>query len=62
MEDLRRALAAVPREPGKPTALICHTVKGKGVAHIEHDATWHHKSRVSDDEVAALYAALEQAS
>lgn len=61
VEALRQALGAAPREPDKPTALICHTVKGKGVAHIEHDATWHHKSRISDDEVAALYAALEQA-
>ena len=60
VDDLRQALGAVPREPGKPTALICHTVKGKGIAHIEHDATWHHKSRISEDEVAALYKALEQ--
>ena len=60
VDDLRQALWAVPREPGKPTALICHTVKGKGIAHIEHDATWHHKSRISEDEVAALYKALEQ--
>ena len=60
VEDLRRALGALPFTPGKPTALICHTVKGKGIAHIEHDATWHHKSRISEDEIAALYSALEQ--
>ena len=56
---LRRAFADLPVEPGRPNAVICHTVKGKGIAHIENDATWHHKSRIGRDDMAALYAALE---
>jgi transketolase len=26
---------------GKPTVLIAHTVKGKGVSYMEHNAAWH---------------------
>ncbi len=56
-----RSVLARPLAAGKPTCVIAHTVKGKGIAHIEHDPNWHHKSKVSDDEAAALYAALENA-
>ena len=61
IEALRDVLTQLPLEAGKPTAVICHTVKGKGVPHIEHVAAWHHKSTVSPDELAALYGALEDA-
>jgi transketolase len=56
---LRSTLAALPVEPGRPTAVICHTVKGKGLAATEHNADWHHKSRVAPDELQALYAELD---
>jgi transketolase len=58
---LRGVLGALPLTRGKPTCVIAHTVKGKGIAHIEHNADWHHKSKVSADELAKLYAALEAA-
>ena len=32
---------------GKPTAVICHTVKGKGIPFAENDPKWHHQSRVA---------------
>jgi transketolase len=37
-------------EGGKPTALICHTVKGKGVSFMEDDNNWHYRSP-SDEEL-----------
>lgn len=43
----------------KPTALIAHTVKGKGVPFAEHDPEWHHKAKVPASLAADLYAALE---
>ena len=46
-------------EADRPSALICHTVKGKGIPFAEGDPTWHHKSRVPADQIAAMYAALE---
>lgn len=56
---LRRVLGGVPLQRGKPSVVICHTVKGKGVEFVEGNLDWHHKNKVSDDELAALLAALE---
>ncbi|MGB1006597.1 MAG: transketolase [Thalassobaculaceae bacterium] len=56
---LENVLGAVPRAAGKPTAVICHTVKGKGIPFAEHDPSWHHKSKLPVDVHADLYAALE---
>ena len=59
VDELRAALARVPHDPTKPTAIICHTVKGKGIRFCEGNLAWHHKTRVTDDEVKSLYAELE---
>lgn len=56
---LRDVFSRVPLESGKPTAVICHTVKGKGFPFAEHDPTWHHKSKIPPDLVKDLYAAVE---
>jgi transketolase len=32
----------VPMETGRPTLVIAHTIKGKGVSFIENQASWHH--------------------
>jgi transketolase len=58
MEALRSVLNGLPIHQDKPTAIICHTVKGKGVEFIENNMEWHHKSRVSDEELDSLYTAL----
>jgi len=50
----------VPFEAKRPSAVICHTVKGKGFPFAEHDPDWHHKSRVPSDLGQQLYAALEK--
>ena len=56
---LRAAFADLPLEADRPSAIICHTVKGKGIPFAEGDPAWHHKSRVPADQIAAMYAALE---
>jgi len=56
---LREVLARVPLEAGKPTALICHTVKGKGIPFVENDMTWHHVNKFTAKETERLFAALE---
>jgi len=55
---LREVLSAVPLEEEKPTTIICHTVKGKGIPFAENNLTWHHKSKISDEDLSAMYAAL----
>lgn len=58
VDALRSALSA--RDPdGRPSAVICHTVKGKGVPFAENDPKWHHKSKIAPSEIEAMYAALE---
>jgi transketolase len=59
VEELRAALARVPLDPPKPTAVICHTVKGKGISFCEGNLSWHHKTKVTDEEIKALFAELE---
>jgi transketolase len=38
---LSRALHAAPVQPGRPTLVLASTVKGRGVAFMEHVARWH---------------------
>lgn len=42
-EALRTALGAVPFAPGKPSCLIAHTTKGKGVSFMENTVLWHYR-------------------
>lgn len=58
---LRQAFSSVPNDDGKPACVICHTVKGKGVPPAEHNANWHHKSKLTEDELAVIDAALGDA-
>ncbi len=41
---IRAALQTVPWEPGRPSCLIAHTTKGRGVDFMEHQLPWHYKS------------------
>jgi transketolase len=59
VEQLRAALKRVPFNADKPSVLICHTIKGKGVSFVENNLNWHHKTKVSEDEVKSLMAELE---
>ena len=43
MGELSSTLKEVPFETGRPSFLIAHTVKGKGVSFMEDKAVWHHK-------------------
>lgn len=57
--ELQSALSQLPVEENKPTVLICHTVKGKGVHYAENNMEWHHKNKITDDEVRELLNAVE---
>lgn len=57
--ELERATTALPFAVDRPSAIICHTVKGKGVSFVENNMDWHHKNKVTDEEVRDLLTALE---
>ena len=59
MEDLRAVFASLPFEPNKPSTIVCHTVKGKGIDFAESNSNWHHKSRITDEDIESLFRALE---
>lgn len=61
VDALRRAFAELPYGATGPSALICHTVKGKGFGAIENDARWHHKNKLDSETLQRLYDALEVA-
>lgn len=42
--ELRNAFRGVPWQPGKPSMLIAHTTKGKGVSFMENRVEWHYRS------------------
>jgi len=52
------ALAVVPWTPGKPSILIAHTIKGKGVSFMENKVEWHYRSP-NAQELAQALAELE---
>jgi transketolase len=56
---LRTVFRQLPFAADKPSAIICHTVKGKGIPFAENDPNWHHKAKLSADTVSQMYGALE---
>jgi transketolase len=51
---IRSALSAAPFEAGRPTAIVAHTVKGKGVGFMENNLEWHYRPPREDDLRLAL--------
>jgi len=54
LESLASVLAQVPFEPGRPSAIIARTVKGKGVSFMENDLEWHYRPPNDQDLQRAL--------
>jgi transketolase len=52
--QLREALTQSPWEPGKPSCLIAHTIKGKGVDFMENRLLWHYRNPDDKDLAAAI--------
>ena len=42
--SLYSTLSTVPRSSGKPSCIIAHTVKGKGVSFMERSVLWHYRT------------------
>jgi len=60
-QELKENLKKIPFESGKPNAVICHTIKGKGVSFVENNLNWHHKNKVTDQEIESLLKELSDA-
>ena len=51
---LRDTLERAPLAPGKPSVVIAHTTKGKGVSFMENAVLWHYRSPQGDEFEAAM--------
>lgn len=58
MGEVVDALDALPLDKDRPTALVAHTVKGKGISFAENTYLWHSNS-VNDEIYARALAELE---
>ena len=54
LDQIQQALSQVPFEPGKPSCLIAHTVKGKGVSFMEDKLLWHYRSPQGEEYESAI--------
>ncbi len=59
-DEIRRAMEEAKTVKGMPTAIIAHTVKGKGVSFMENQVGWH-GSAPNDEQYAVAMEELEKA-
>ena len=59
IESIIRALTIAEMTKGKPTAIICKTIKGKGVSFMENQVDWHGKAP-NDEEYEIAVKELKQ--
>ncbi len=58
-DQIDAAFKKAKETKGMPTAIVCKTVKGKGVSFMENNAGWHGKAP-NDEEYATAMADLEK--
>ena len=52
--QIEGVLTDLPLERGKPSCIIAHTIKGKGVSFMENELLWHYRSPDRDEMARAL--------
>ena len=58
INSLKKCLNSNEWEISKPRLLICHTVKGRGFSFAEGNAGWHHKAKMSGEEIQKLRSSI----
>jgi len=53
-ESLLKAFVA--KSNSRPRVIIAHTIKGKGIKSAENSAEWHHKAKISPQDIENLLA------
>lgn len=60
VDALRQFFKSLPLSSNKPSAVICHTVKGKGIPFAENDYKWHWKGKIDAETISRMKTALEK--
>ena len=58
VQQIKTALMSIPFEARRPSCVIAHTVKGKGVSFMENKVLWHYRAP-DREELAKALAELE---
>ncbi len=54
IEEIYSRLSLASNYEGRPTCIIAHSIKGKGVSFIEHNNLWHAKMPTKEEYVGAM--------
>lgn len=54
VKKLSNYFKKIRQNKNKPTALICHTIKGRGFSFAENNPKWHHKNFFTEEEVIMI--------
>jgi transketolase len=57
--ELRAVFGKLPLDSDRPSLVICHTVKGKGISFAENNLEYHHLNKVSPEDAKKLMGALD---
>jgi transketolase len=60
-DEIRGTLEKLPFEKGRPSCLIAHTTKGKGVSFMENSVLWHYRAARGEEYERALKELSENA-
>ncbi len=58
-EQIRNALNEAKNTKGKPTFILAHTTKGKGVSFMENSKYWHGSVKITENELQRALGELE---
>ena len=58
VQQIKENLNHTTDKKNKPKLIICHTIKGKGIAVAENNPKWHHKNNLGKKDIEELYNSL----
>lgn len=58
IKEIDQCIQKVLKLKNKPSVVICHTVKGKGIKIAEGNPTWHHKSFLGENDLQNIEKSL----
>jgi transketolase len=58
IEKLKNSLQNTKKNKQKPSAIICHTIKGKGLEEAENNPEWHYVKKIDEHKIQEIYGKL----